>query len=141
VDTRDVFLYGLGMDPDRLRANGIEPGAARTAHVDGFALRIGARATLVPSAGGRVHGLVYALEPPAVRALHALAALEAYRPEGVFAWIDGGTPRPAVCFRLAHEPAAGERDEDLARQLQALLARLDFPRDYIASLAGTADID
>ena len=138
---RDVFFYGLYMDPDVLREQGIEPGTPRRAHVDGFALRIGARATLVPSAHGRVHGMVYTLAPEALRALYAHAGLEAYRPEGVLAWIEGDTPRPALCFRLAHVPAPHERNEDYARRLQEILVRLGFPPDAIAAVAGTADID
>jgi hypothetical protein len=141
MDAREVFFYGLYMDPDVLRAHGIEPGPARRAHVDGFALRIGARATLVPCAGGRVHGLVYLLDPDAVGAVYAQEGRHAYQAEGVLAWVDGETPRPALSFRLAHAPAAQERNDDYARQLQALLGRLGFPRDYVESMAGTADID
>jgi hypothetical protein len=137
----DVFFYGLYMDPEVLRAQGIEPGTPRRAHVDGFALRIGARATLVPSANGCVHGMVYALAPEALRALYAQAGLEAYQPEGVLAWIDDDTPRPALAFRLAQAPGAQERNEDYARRLQAVLARLGFPPDYVASIDGTAAID
>jgi len=141
MDRRDVFFYGLTMDPDVLRAQGIDPGAGRRAHVDGFALRIGARATLVPGAGGCVHGMVYALADADVRALYGQAGLEDYRPEGVLAWIDGETPHPALTFRLAHVPAPHERNDDYARRLQDVLARLGFPRSYIESIAGTADID
>ena len=141
MDRREVFFYGLYMDPDELRAQGIEAGTGRRAHVDGFALRIGARATLVPSAGGCVHGMVHALAPDDVRRLYGQPGLEDYRPEGVLAWIDGRTPRPAVTFRLAHAPAPHERNDEYARRLQDVLARLGFPRPYIESLAGTVDID
>ena len=139
--TREVFFYGLFMDPDVLRANGVEPGAGRRAHVDGFSLRIGARATLVPGANGCVRGMVYTLEPEALRSLYAKAGLEDYRPEGVLAWIEGDAPVPALCFRLAGAPAGHERNDEYARQLQAVLARLGFPPGYVESIAGTADID
>jgi hypothetical protein len=141
MDLREVFFYGLYMDPEVLRAQGIDGGAGRRAHVDGFALRIGTRATLVPSAGGCVHGMVYALSADDVRRLYGQAGLEDYHAEGVLAWIDGETPQPAVTFRLAHAPAAHERNDDYARRLQDVLARLGFPRAYIESIAGTADID
>ena len=140
-NVREVFFYGLYMDPDVLRANGVEPGVARRAHVDGFALRIGKRATLVPCASGCVHGMVYTLASGELRALYSMADLEAYQPEGVLAWIDDEAPRPALCFRLAQAPAAHERNDDYARQLQAVLERLGFPRDYVESMAGTVDID
>jgi hypothetical protein len=138
---RRVFFYGLYMDPDVLRAQGIEPGDGKRAHVDGFALRIGARATLVPCSGGCVHGMVHALSPDAVRILYAQSGLEAYQPEGVLAWIDDEAPQPALTFRLLVAPAARERNDDYARRLQDVLARQGFPRPYIESIAGTADIE
>jgi gamma-glutamylcyclotransferase (GGCT)/AIG2-like uncharacterized protein YtfP len=141
ANTREIFVYGLHMDPEVLRAQGIEPGTPRRAHVDGFALHLGQFPTLVPRAGGRVHGMVYALEPETLRVLLAWPEIAAYRAEGVLAWIEGGTPRPVLCFRLAQAPAANERNEEYLRQLQETLARLGFPPDTIASAAGTADID
>lgn len=50
-----VFFYGLFMDRDGLAAQGFQPGVARLAVVREFALRIGARATLVPRMGGAAH--------------------------------------------------------------------------------------
>jgi hypothetical protein len=43
----DVFFYGLFMDIGVLRQSGVEPVNPRRASADGFALRIGRRATLV----------------------------------------------------------------------------------------------
>lgn len=57
----DVFFYGLFMDEELLRAKGLKPEGAEHVAVDGFALRIGQRAALVPTPGGRVHGLVFSL--------------------------------------------------------------------------------
>ena len=138
---RDVFFYGLYMDPELLRGQGIEPGTPRRAHIDGFALHIGARATVVPRGDARVHGMVYTLDAEALRKLYAIPGLEAYRPEGVLAWVEGDAPRPVLCFRLAQAPAALERNEDYARRLRQVLVRLGFPLDYVASVASTADID
>ena len=49
----DVFFYGLFMDEDLLREKGLNPQRAALASVDGLALRIGKRAALVPTPGGR----------------------------------------------------------------------------------------
>jgi hypothetical protein len=57
----DGFFYGLFMDIDILREAHVAPVNPRRAHVDGFALRIGQRATLLPSAGGRAYGMLFAL--------------------------------------------------------------------------------
>lgn len=45
----DVFFYGLFMEVAVLRKIGLTPVNPRRAYVEGFALRIGQRATLVPS--------------------------------------------------------------------------------------------
>ena len=47
----DTFFYGLFMDIDILREGGVAPINPRRAYVEDLALRIGRRATLVPSAG------------------------------------------------------------------------------------------
>jgi gamma-glutamylcyclotransferase (GGCT)/AIG2-like uncharacterized protein YtfP len=141
TQAQDVFLYGLHMDPERLRTRGLDPGTPRRAHVDGFALHLGERPTVVPCAGGRVHGMVYSLGTESLRRLYALPEVEAYRPEGVLAWIEGDAPRPALCFRLARMPATDERNAEYARRLQETLGRLGFPPDSIAAVAGLAAID
>ncbi len=51
----EVFFYGLFMDEAALRDQGFRPADARQARVDGFALRLGARATLVPDGDRSVH--------------------------------------------------------------------------------------
>src|SRR5262249_5931502 len=61
VRRTDVFFYGLFMDEDALRAKGLEPRDADRASVEGFELRIGERAALVPKPDSTVHGLVISL--------------------------------------------------------------------------------
>src|SRR5437762_5471904 len=55
----DAFFYGLFMDIDILREADVAPINPRRAYVDDFALRIGQRATLLPSAGGRAYGVLF----------------------------------------------------------------------------------
>ena len=58
----DAFFYGLFTDTATLRASGVaEPANPRRAFVDDFELCIGQRATLVPSAGARAYGMLFAL--------------------------------------------------------------------------------
>src|SRR5262245_18033858 len=57
----DVFFYGLFMDADLLRTKGVQPANIRQAAVRGFSLRIGQRATLVPDAKERSHGILMQL--------------------------------------------------------------------------------
>ena len=79
----EVFFYGLFMDVERLRRQGMEPARARRAYVDAFGLRIGQRATLVPERGARAYGMLMALAHDDVARLYAAAGLERYRPEAV----------------------------------------------------------
>jgi len=52
----EVFFYGLFMDEELLRGKGLEPEGGEIAAIDGFALRIGQRAALVPTPGAKVYG-------------------------------------------------------------------------------------
>ena len=131
----DAFFYGLFMDGDLLRKAGVEPTNPRRAYVDGFALRIGQRATLVPSAGGRAYGMLFALTHAELDRLYATPGLEQYHPEAVLAQPLVGTPLPALCYNLREAPQPHERNSDYAAQLQQVLTVLDFPSAYVASVS------
>ncbi len=129
-----VFFYGLFMDEAVLRGKGLSPSARRLARVENFRLVIGERATLVPSEGGEVHGVLYSLEPSEVDALYSEESVSAYRPEAVCAQLPDGTFVPALCFNLPAPPADGEHDPLYASKLRRLAARLGLPADYVSSI-------
>src|SRR5215470_16263576 len=79
----DVFFYGLFMDEGVLAASGVMPRHRRKARLDGFALRIGKRATLVPQAGGTTWGMVFTLTGVELDRLYGAPGLEHYRPAEV----------------------------------------------------------
>lgn len=130
----DAFFYGLFMAGEILREKGVEPSNPRRAHVEGFALRIGDRATLVPDAGGRVYGMVFALTHAELDRLYGAPGLEHYHPEAVLAQPLAGTPTAALCYNLREAPQPHERNPEYAGRLQRVLSALDFPADYVASL-------
>jgi hypothetical protein len=130
----DAFFYGLFMDREILREAGVEPSNARRAYVEEFALRIGQRATLVPSAGARVYGMLFALTHSELDRLYAAPGLEQYRPEALLAQPLEGTPTPALCYNLREEPQPHERNPEYAARLKLVLRRLGFPAEYVASL-------
>jgi hypothetical protein len=136
VSTRqvDAFFYGLFMDVDVLRQSGTEPANPRRAYVAEFALRIGQRATLVPSPGARAYGMLIALTHAELERLYGAPDLEHYRPEAVLAQPIEGIAIPALCYNLPEAPESHERNPDYALRLRDVLARLDFPRDYVASI-------
>jgi hypothetical protein len=131
----DGFFYGLFMDVDILRGAAVEPVNPRRAYVDNFALRIGQRATLLPSAGGRAYGMVFALTHSELERLYTAPGLEHYRPEAVLAQCLEGTVVPALCYNLREAPRPDERNPEYATRLQRALRKLDCPQDYVASVS------
>ena len=130
----DGFFYGLYMDAEILREAGVAPQNPRRAYVEGFTLRIGQRATLLPSPGARAYGMLYALTHAELERLYTAPGLEHYRPEAVLAVPIGGSLTPALCYNLRQAPRPEERNPDYAERLRRALAKLDFPAEYIASV-------
>jgi hypothetical protein len=76
-------------------------------YVDGFALRIGARATLHRSAGDRAYGVMMNLSPDATNELYADSSVVDYVPEPVTVALADGSKVEAVCYNLAVDKVAG----------------------------------
>jgi len=130
----DGFFYGLFMDVRVLREAGAEPANVRPAHVDDFELRIGRRATLVPSPGGRAYGMLISLTQAELDRLYGAPGLEAYRPEAVIAQPFEGAAVPALCFNLVETPEPHERNPEYATRLRGLLESLGFPVESVDSV-------
>jgi len=130
----DAFFYGLFMDHDILREAGVAPINPRRAYLEGFALRIGQRATLVPSAGARAYGMLFALTHLELDRLYGAPGLEQYRPEAVLVVPMQGTPTQALCYNLRDAPRPDERNPEYATRLQRALSKLSFPAEYVASI-------
>ena len=130
----DVFFYGLFMDEELLHAKGVKPESAEHAAVDGFALRIGQRAALVPTPGGRVHGLVFSLTLSELDRLYSEPSVQAYRPQAVLAQLASGGVIAALCYNLPHPPSPTERNPEYADKLRALALKVGLPAEYVASL-------
>lgn len=136
IDRRiDVFFYGLFMDRDILRESQIVAANPRRAYVDGHALRIGRRATLLPASEARAYGMVFALTHDELERLYSAPGLEQYRPEAILAHaLDGGT-LPVLCYNLREDPGPDEANEEYAARLRTALSRLNFPPEYVASVS------
>lgn len=130
----DVFFYGLFMDVRVLRQAGTNPSNVRRAYVGDFALRIGQRATLTPSAGVRAYGMLIALTHAEIDRLYGAPGLEAYRPEAVVAHVCDGEAVPALCYTLVQAPEPHERNPEYAMRLQSVLKDLGFPDEYVESV-------
>ncbi|HMH16602.1 MAG TPA: gamma-glutamylcyclotransferase family protein [Burkholderiales bacterium] len=130
----DAFFYGLFMDESVLRKSGVTPSNPRRASVTDFALRIGQRATLVPSKGAKAFGMLMSLTHADLDVLYGGPGLEHYKPEAVVARTLEGLPLPALCFNLPEAPNPEERNPEYAARLQSVLNQLGFPREYVESL-------
>ncbi|MDM3872483.1 gamma-glutamylcyclotransferase family protein [Porticoccus sp. W117] len=128
------FFYGLFMDADLLRESQIVPENPCPAYVDDFELRIGQRATLVPAAGARSYGMVFALTHDDLDKLYSAPGLEHYRPEAVLACSLDGEEIPALCYNLEEAPGDDEVNSEYAKRLRTVLEKLGFPAEYIASV-------
>lgn len=131
----EVFFYGLFMDADDLRKQGFRPDDARQARVDGFALRLGARATLVPDAGQSVHGMLMRLSHAEIDRLYAEPSVAAYRAEPVTAMLVDGKSIAALCFNLPIAPAGAQSNPEYAAKLKAVAQKLGLPDSYIRAIA------
>ena len=130
----DGFFYGLFMDEKVLRELGAEPRDPRRAYVDDHALRIGRRATLVPTSGSRSYGVVMALTHAELDDLYSAPGLEDYRPEEVEARLMGGGSLLALCWVLRDGVEPNETNTAYPERLGAVIGRLDFPAEYVASV-------
>ena len=130
----DVFFYGLFMDPELLRAKGLDPQGAELAWVEELALLIGQRAALVPSTGSKVHGVVMSLTLAELDQLYSEPSVQAYQPQAVLLHLASGGVAAALCYKLGQPPSADERNPDYAAKLRALGAKLGLPAHYVASI-------
>ena len=129
----DVFFYGLFMDESILRDQGLQPQRAERASVDGFALQIGQRATLVPSVGSSVYGMVFSLTLSELSRLYSEPGVQASRPHAVLARLPDGQCIPALCYSLP-SPSQSEANPEYAAKLRAVAEKVRLPRAYIDSL-------
>lgn len=134
-----VFFYGLFMDAQLLTARGITPSGSSRAHVDGYRLVLGNRATLVPAAGFSAHGVLMHLERKELERLYADPSVSAYRPATVRAVLGDGTVVDALCYNLPQAPSSDPPNRDYARKLHELGIRLGLPAPYLATIKQVAD--
>ena len=133
--TVDAFFYGLYMDETVLAGAGVVPRSPRKASANGYALKIGKRATLVQAPGSVAWGMVYALTPDDLAKLYGAPGLEVYQPQQIEVALENRAIISARVYNLAQLPAADERNPDYVEKLKAAMIRLGFPADYVARIA------
>jgi Gamma-glutamyl cyclotransferase, AIG2-like len=133
----DMFFYGVFMDEETLRARGFDPANARLARVDGFALRIGDQAVMVPEPGAFVYGVVMSFTHKDLDRLYSAPNAAAYRVEPVLARTGDGGGAAALCFNLPDGTDDAAPNKDYTAKLRTIAQKVGLPKDYIAGIGRT----
>jgi Gamma-glutamyl cyclotransferase, AIG2-like len=128
-----VFFYGLFMDESLLASKGVRPIDSTVGYVDGYSLRIGKRATLLPEANGRAYGVLMKIAPEDVVALYSEQSVADYVAEPVVVTLPGDIQVSAVCYNLPAARLAGTNPE-YAAALLTLAAKLGLPDGYLRQI-------
>jgi len=107
----------------------------RRVYAPDYALRIGRRATLVSSVGDRAYGMVFALTQRELERLYSAPGLEEYRAETIDVVTFDAVQFRVLCYNLPAPPPVDEGNAEYAARLRAVLTKLEFPSDYVASVA------
>ncbi|MCM2311098.1 MAG: gamma-glutamylcyclotransferase [Steroidobacteraceae bacterium] len=122
------------MDAEILGAQGVAALSAEPCKLSGFGLRTGDRATLVPSAGSSVYGILMSVSETDLNRLYSAPGLEEYVPESVVVVDSGGALREALCYNQRNPPASDHANPEYAEKLRTLARRLGFPKHYVRSI-------
>ncbi|MHC4431858.1 MAG: gamma-glutamylcyclotransferase family protein [Planctomycetota bacterium] len=128
-----VFFYGLFMDESLLASRGISPSRAAVGYVDGYGLRIGTRATLVPDEASRAYGVLMTIQAEEVKALYSEESVADYVSESVSVVMPDGTLESAVCYNLPEGKLEGT-NSGYANSLLMLACKLGLPSDYLQQI-------
>ena len=131
--TVNVFFYGLFMDESVVAERGIFPSASVVGYVDGYALRLGTRAALLPEVGARAYGMLMTVDPAKLEPLYAQESVADYVAETVSVTLKNGSLVEARCYNLPEGLLSGA-NPDYARQLYMLATKLGFPDDYLKQI-------
>ncbi|MDJ0708771.1 MAG: gamma-glutamylcyclotransferase family protein [Woeseiaceae bacterium] len=132
MTTKDlqVFFYGLFMDESLLASKGVHATDVMVGHVDGYSLRIGERASLVPDSNGRAYGVLMAISSDDAAVLYSDPSVADYVVEPVVVTLSDDTQVAAACYNLPADKLAGT-NADYASTLWALATKLGLPESYL----------
>ncbi len=132
-----VFFYGLFMDEALLASKGVRPRNSAIGYVDGSALRIGERATLLPEDHSRAYGVLMEITPEDAEALYSEESVADYVAQPVAVTLSDGQAVSAVSYNLPADKLAGTNPE-YATALLDLATRLGLPESYLEHIQQAA---
>lgn len=128
-----VFFYGLFMDASLLASKGVRLAEPTIGYVDGYGLRIGKRATLLPEANSRAYGVLMKIASEDAAALYSEQSVADYVAEPVVVTLPGDIQVSAVCYNLPAAKLVGTNPE-YAAALLALATKLGLPESYLRDI-------
>ena len=134
-----VFFYGLFMDESLLASKGVHVTEPTVGFVDGYSLRIGERATLVPESNSRAYGVLMKIGAEDVAALYSEQSVADYVAEPVVVTLPGDIRVSAVCYNLPAAKLVGTSPE-YAAALLALATRLGLPESYLGQIRSAVQL-
>ena len=120
----DVFFYGLYMDPELLKARGVDPRNPRKATAKGYRLCIGKMATLLRGLESEAQGMVYSLTHDEINKLYSGAGLDMYVAEALVVETDTHEVLPVLCCNLLIPPAEDEANPEYFEKLLGCMNKL-----------------
>ena len=132
-EMKTVFFYGLFMDENLLKEKGFHPTASILAYVDGYALKIGERATLVKAAEERAYGSIVSLSEQELSDLYGEASVADYFPESILATTFANQIIEVVAYNLPLEKLAGQ-NRGYAQSLAKVASGMGLPADYVEKI-------
>jgi hypothetical protein len=79
--------------------------------------------------------MVFEITHDELERLYSAPGLEQYQPEAILVQTFDGDTVAALCYTLSEVPQPGEANAEYAVRLRAVLSKLEFPQDYVASIA------
>lgn len=128
-----IFFYGLFMDESLLANKGVKPARAHLGFLEGYELRIGERATLIPRPGSRAYGVVMDIAHADVTRLYSESSVADYLPVPVIVDLTDGTQVRATCYILPARKVTGT-NKAYAGSLLEIAAKLEFPDTYLEEI-------
>ena len=122
------------MDEDFLRAMDVRVHDAAPGCVEGFRLRIGARAILVQDDRSRAYGVVMETDERDVARLYQEPSVADYVAEAVTVTLPGGKKVLATCYNLPENKLSGSNPQ-YAESLYKLATKLGFPEPYLEHIS------
>ena len=129
----NVFFYGLFMDQEILEKNGIHPSNPRKGYLPNYTLKIGNRASLIPSKNEKAYGIIMTMNDAEVVKLYAEKSVADYIPEQVEVVTETNKHLTATCYNLPFELLTGT-NETYAKSLYELARKLGFPEEYLKKI-------